>query len=107
MTYHIFHKTVWRARKGRKPTAASSWEKQNKISEPAGLQEAEIPGRPNPLANRDYGVSYSAGARAAYLIGTRGVSSVLDKALGREETVSSLKNSALLARVSLCRRHGW
>jgi hypothetical protein len=25
MTYHVFHMTVWRARKTRKPTATSSW----------------------------------------------------------------------------------
>ncbi len=42
MTYHVFHMTVWRARKTRKPTATSSWGKQDKPSESQGLQEAKV-----------------------------------------------------------------
>lgn len=54
MGYHAFHMTVWRARRTRKPTAPSSWGKQDKPSEPQGLREAEV-GRVeerDPLANR-------------------------------------------------------
>jgi len=54
MTYHVFHMTVWRARKTRKPTAtSSSWGKQDKPSESQGLQEAKVEtveGR-DPFAN--------------------------------------------------------
>ena len=53
MTYHVFHMTVWRARKTRKPTATSSWGKQDKPSESQGLQEAKVEtveGR-DPFAN--------------------------------------------------------
>ena len=53
MTYHVFHMTVWRARKTRKPTATGSWGKQAKPSEPQGLQEAKVEtveGR-DPFAN--------------------------------------------------------
>jgi hypothetical protein len=53
MTYHVFHMTVWRARKTRKPTATSSWGKQDKPSESQGLQEARVEtleGR-DPFAN--------------------------------------------------------
>src|SRR5258708_18884951 len=42
MTYHVFHMTVWRARTTRKPTATSSWGKQDKPSESQELQEAEV-----------------------------------------------------------------
>jgi len=42
MTYHVFHMTVWRARKTRKPTATGSWGKQDKPSESQGLQEAKV-----------------------------------------------------------------
>ena len=53
MSYHGFHKAVWRARKMRKPTAASGWGKQDKPSERQGLQEAKVEtveGR-DPFAN--------------------------------------------------------
>jgi hypothetical protein len=53
MTYYVFHMTVWRARKTRKPTATGSWGKQAKPSEPQGLQEAiveTVEGR-DPFAN--------------------------------------------------------
>src|SRR5260370_6269646 len=53
MTYHVFHMTVWRARKTRKPTATCSWGKQHKPSESQGLQEAKVEtveGR-DPFAN--------------------------------------------------------
>jgi hypothetical protein len=32
MSYPVFHMTVWRAGKGRKPTAFSNWEKQNELA---------------------------------------------------------------------------
>jgi hypothetical protein len=53
MTYHVFHMTVWRARKTRKPTATSSWGKQDKPPESQRLEEAKvetIEGR-DPFAN--------------------------------------------------------
>ena len=53
MTYHVFHMTVWRARKTRKPTDASNWGKLGKSSEAQGLQEARVKtveGR-DPFAN--------------------------------------------------------
>jgi hypothetical protein len=53
MTYHVFHMTVWRARKARKPTASSSWGKQDKSSEAQGLEETNgetVAGR-DPFAN--------------------------------------------------------
>src|SRR5260370_42457917 len=53
MTYHVFHMTVWRARKTRKPTATCSWGKRHKPSESQGLQEAKVEtveGR-DPFAN--------------------------------------------------------
>jgi hypothetical protein len=53
MSYHCFHKAVWRARKMRKPTAAGSWGKQDKPYEAQGPQEAKVEtveGR-DPLAN--------------------------------------------------------
>jgi hypothetical protein len=53
MSYHSFHKAVWRARRMRKPTAASNWGKQDKLSETQGLQKAtvETVGERDPLAN--------------------------------------------------------
>jgi hypothetical protein len=42
MSYHGFHKEVWRARRMRKPTAASGWRKQDKPSEAQGLQEPKV-----------------------------------------------------------------
>jgi hypothetical protein len=51
MSYHGFHKAVWRAERRRKPTAASGWGKQDKPSE--SLQEAKVEtveGR-DPFAN--------------------------------------------------------
>jgi hypothetical protein len=53
MSYRVFHITVSRARKARKPTAASKWGKQDKPSEAQGLQEAtvETVGERDPLAN--------------------------------------------------------
>jgi hypothetical protein len=53
MSYRVFHITVSRARKVRKPTAASGWGKQDKPSETQGLEEAKaetVEGR-DPLAN--------------------------------------------------------
>ena len=37
MTYHVFHMTVWRARKTRKPAATGSWGKQDNPPEPQRL----------------------------------------------------------------------
>jgi hypothetical protein len=53
MSYRVFHITVSRARKARKPTAASNWGKQDKPSETQGLQKAtvETVGERDPLAN--------------------------------------------------------
>jgi hypothetical protein len=53
MSYRVFHITVSRARKARKPTAASNWGKQDKASETQGLQKAtvETVGERDPLAN--------------------------------------------------------
>jgi hypothetical protein len=53
MTYHVFHMTVWRARKNIKPTAASNWRKLDKSSEAQEMQEAKVEtveGR-DPFAN--------------------------------------------------------
>jgi hypothetical protein len=53
MSYHGFHKAVWRAERKRKPTAASGWGKQDKPSEAQGLREAKVDtveGR-DPFAN--------------------------------------------------------
>ena len=53
MSYHSFHKAVWRARRMRKPTAASNWGKQDKPSEAQGLRKAKVEaveGR-DPFAN--------------------------------------------------------
>src|ERR1700692_1932300 len=52
MSYHSFHKAVWRARK-RKPTAASNWGKQDRSSEAQALPETKVEaveGR-DPFAN--------------------------------------------------------
>jgi hypothetical protein len=53
MSYHGFHKAVWRARRMRKPTAASGWGKQDKPSEAQGLQETKVEtaGGRDPFAN--------------------------------------------------------
>jgi hypothetical protein len=53
MSYHVFHMTVWRARKARKPTAPSNVGKQEKPSESQGLQEAKVETveERDPLAN--------------------------------------------------------
>lgn len=54
MSYRVFHITVSRARKARKPTAASNWGKQDKPpSESRGLQEAKVDTvrERDPLAN--------------------------------------------------------
>ena len=53
MSYHSFHKAVWRARRTRKPTATSNWGKQDKPSEAQGLREAKVEtvGERDPLAN--------------------------------------------------------
>ena len=53
MSYHVFHMTVWRARKTRKPTATTNVGKQEKPSESQGLQEARIETveERDPLAN--------------------------------------------------------
>jgi hypothetical protein len=53
MTYHVFHMTVWRARKNRKPTAASNCRKLDKSSQAQEMQEAKVEtveGR-DPFAN--------------------------------------------------------
>jgi len=53
MSYHGFHKAVWRAERKRKPTAASGWGKQDKPSEAQGLRETKedtVEGR-DPFAN--------------------------------------------------------
>jgi hypothetical protein len=53
MSYHGFHKAVWRAGRMRKPTAASCWGKQDKPSEAQGLQETRVETveERDPLAN--------------------------------------------------------
>jgi hypothetical protein len=53
MSYRVFHITVSRARKARKPTAASNWGKQDKPSESQGMEEAKADtvGERDPLAN--------------------------------------------------------
>src|SRR6202166_5398969 len=53
VSYHSFHKAVWRARRMRKLTADSSRGKQDKSSEAQGLREgkAETVGERDPLAN--------------------------------------------------------
>src|SRR3984893_9414901 len=53
MSYHSFHKAVWRARRMRKLTAASNRGKQDKPSEAQVLREgkAETVGERDPLAN--------------------------------------------------------
>jgi len=53
MSYHGFHKAVWRAERKRKPTAASGCGKQEKPSEAQGLRETKVDtveGR-DPFAN--------------------------------------------------------
>ena len=53
MSYHGFHKAVWRGERKRKPTAASGWGKQGKPSEAQGLRETKVDtveGR-DPFAN--------------------------------------------------------
>ncbi len=53
MSYHGFHKAVWRAERKRKPTAASGCGKQEKPSEAQGLRETKVgtvEGR-DPFAN--------------------------------------------------------
>src|SRR6266705_3798930 len=42
MSYHSFHKTVSRRKKMKKPTAASSWGKQDKSPAAQGLQETKM-----------------------------------------------------------------
>ena len=53
MSYRVFHITVSRARKARKPTAASNWGKQDNPPESRGLQEAKVDTveERDPLAN--------------------------------------------------------
>ncbi len=53
MSYHGFHKAVWRAGRMRKPTAASGWGKQDNPSEAEGLQETKVEKveERDPLAN--------------------------------------------------------
>jgi hypothetical protein len=53
MSYHGFHKAVWRAERKRKPTAASGCGKQDKPSQAQGLRETKVDtveGR-DPFAN--------------------------------------------------------
>ena len=42
MSYRVFHKTVSRSRNAKKPTATSSWGKQDKPLEAQGLQETKV-----------------------------------------------------------------
>ena len=53
MSYHGFHKAVWRARKNRKPTATNSGGRQDKPSDSQGLQEVKVETveTRDPLAN--------------------------------------------------------
>src|SRR5467141_4562339 len=53
MSYRVFHKTVSRSRNGKKPTAASSWGKQDKPLDAQGPQgsKAEAVEARDPLAN--------------------------------------------------------
>src|ERR1700730_11767831 len=53
MSYHSFHKAVWRARRLRKLTAASNGGKTDKPSERQGVREGktETVGERDPLAN--------------------------------------------------------
>jgi hypothetical protein len=53
MSYHSFHKTVSRSRKVKKPTLASSWEKQSSASEAQALREKQVETveERDPLAN--------------------------------------------------------
>ena len=53
MSYRVFHKTVSRSRNAKKPTAVSSWGKQDKLLEAQGPQETRaetVTGR-DPFAN--------------------------------------------------------
>ena len=53
MTYHVFHMTVWRARKTRNPTATCSWGKRDKPldpQEPQGTKVEAVEER-DPFAN--------------------------------------------------------
>jgi len=55
--------TVWRARKTRKPTATSSWGKQDGPSESQGLREAKV----ETVEGRDpFGESKTIGGRQAW-----------------------------------------
>ncbi len=49
-SYRVFRMTVWRARKGRKPTAPGSWEKQKEPVLPRE-PETDLSGERDPLAN--------------------------------------------------------
>jgi hypothetical protein len=53
MSYHGFHKAVWRARRMRKPTATNSGGKQDRPSEAEALQGAKVETveTRDPLAN--------------------------------------------------------
>jgi hypothetical protein len=50
ISYRVFHMTVWRARKSRKPTA-TSWEKQKEAAEPPREIEAQLSEARDPFAN--------------------------------------------------------
>jgi hypothetical protein len=51
-SYRVFHMTVWRARKGRKPTALSNWEKQKEpAASPPRETEAHLSEGMDPFAN--------------------------------------------------------
>ena len=53
VSYHSFHKAVWRAKRMRKLTAASNWGKQDRSSEAQALPETKVEaveGR-DPFAN--------------------------------------------------------
>jgi len=53
MSYRVFHKTLSRSRNAKKPTATSSWGKQDKpldAQEPQGTKVEAVTGR-HPFAN--------------------------------------------------------
>jgi hypothetical protein len=53
MSYRVFHKTVLRSRNAKKPTASSSWGKQDKPLEAQELQGTKVEAveERDPLAN--------------------------------------------------------
>ena len=51
MSYRVFHMTVWRARRSRKATATSNWEKQREPAEPQLESETQLSVGRDPFAN--------------------------------------------------------